>query len=375
MKNIVRKPTQCKSIEEFNDILKRLKDIVSQIYYEKYTNDFRICYEAYFWETPKYYYIAFNDSKHRIYYVDKNGEYKKEPEVSNIMSQLSKVYKPQEVKEFMPEYEYNEKIGIDGKPIGYRECIGSASPIRDSNPKYRNKVIYAYEYDLVSAYGQFLKEPLPDLSTVQYNTTVKNGQIGFYICGCTMMGYNQLRMTTNPGVHCDWVFDLMESPYKQWCDKTFKELNKETDKDKREQLKDRFRISVGQLQHHNPFWRATIVEKCNHLISSLRSDDTIYWSTDSLVTKNMLNLLDTGYLWKVKHSGEFKLKGRLNHQWGNEMPVISGIESLYVKWYNKTHNKPFDLLKDKMPQFNGSAYVFDKNQFKLIKNKEITQYE
>ena len=89
----------------------------------------------------------------------------------------------------------------------------------------------------------------------------------------------------------------------------------------------------------------------------------------------MLNLLDTGYLWKVKHSGEFKLKGRLNHQWGNEMPVISGIESLYVKWYNKTHNKPFDLLKDKMPQFNGSAYVFDKNQFKLIKNKEITQYE
>ena len=356
--------------------MQKAKDVCFKVFFEKYDKQ-PIRQNAYFEITPKFYKLTFKLFKTKYTYVfDRNGEYEKAPDTIHIMSEFAKAYPIQKVSEYMPQYVYDETRFRDGK-VGYRACIGSASPIKDSNKKFRNKATEnCYEYDMSHAYGQFLRLKLPDLRTVQYDTEVKEGQVGFDWLESTLYGFPRLIMYTKPGAVCKWVFDLMDSPYKDWCDKIIAQLKVETDKQKRKDLKDRFRIAVGQLQNSNPFWRAYIVESCNILNRNLRDDNSIYWSTDSIVSATKRDdILQSGYDWTIKGPKTFKLKNRLDHQWNDEIPVISGIKKLYVESYNRTHDKPFDLLKDAMPTSNDSIYVFDKEAFKLVINKEIERYE
>ena len=366
----------CKTLEEFNSHMQRANDICFKVFFEKYEQQ-PIRQNAYFEETPKFFKLTYKLFKTKFTYVlDRNGEYKESPDTLHIMSEFAKVYPIQKVSEYMPQYVFDETKFKDGK-VGYRMCIGSASPIKDSNKNFRNKATEGcYEYDMSNAYGQFLRLQLPDLRTVQYNTEVKPGQVGFDWYESTLYGYPRLVMYTQPGAICKWVFDLMESPYREWCDKIIAQLKVETDKNKRDRLKNKFRIAVGQLQSSNPFWRAYIVESCNILNQKLRDNNSIYWSTDSIVSATKRDdILESGFNWSIKNQGTFKLKGRLDHQWNDEIPVVSGIKKLYIKSYNRTHAKPFDLIKDEMPTTNESVYMLDKEQFKIVYNKEIEEYE
>ena len=315
------------------------------------------------------------DNQKKYYVIEKNGnnEDLNLADVITIWAQVNKQCKFQKVKDFLPEYEFDTKLFRNNKEIGYRQCIGSASPERNSNPKFRNKAVEnCYEYDLCHAYGQFLKEDVPDLSTVQYNVELKPGQIGFYIFGTTLEGFPRLCATTKVGFMCTWAFDLMESPFKKFVEKIIDKLDKETDKVKRNKLKNYFRIAVGELQNHNPFIRATIVEKCNKLILSLLDDNSIYWSTDSIISAvKRDDILESGYDWQIKHSGTFRLGAHLEHQWNQEVPVINGILKRYIKWYNLTHEKPFILLENKIPELTGSYYILDRKNYQLIVNEVL----
>lgn len=366
----------CKTLEEFNTHMQEASDICFKVFFEKYDKQ-SIRQNAYFEITPKFYKLTFKLFKTKYTYIfDRNAEYEEQPDTLHIMSEFAKASPIQRVSSYMPQYVYDTNKFKEGE-VGYRACIGSASPIKDSNKAYRNKATEnCYEYDMKSAYGQFLRLQLPDLSTVQYNTEVKPGQVGFDWLESTIYGFPRLIMFTEPGAICKWVFDLMESPYRSWCDNIFKQLEVETDKSKRKKLKDRFRIAVGQLQNINPFWRAYVVESCNQLNDKLRNKDSIYWSTDSIVSATERpDILESEFKWSVKNKGTFKLSGRLDHQWNNELPIVSGIKKRYIDWYNRTHERQFDILTDTIPNIIGSTYVLDTEQFQLVINPELRNYE
>lgn len=364
-----RREIQCETLEEFNRHMKLAKEICFKVFYEKYDRQ-SIRQNAYFEETPKYFkltYRLFKDK--RTYVFERNGEYNVISDTKEIAAEFAKVHKVQELSDYMP-YEKDPKMG-------YRACIGAASPIRDSNKKYRNKATEnCYEYDMSHAYGQFLRESLPDLSTVRYDAVVEDGQVGFDWLGSTMKGLPKLVMCEKKGIRCRWVFDLMDSPYKDKVDRIIAQLNKETDERKRANLKNKFRYFVGWLQNHNPFWRAYVVEKCNITIRSFLDEDSVYWSTDSIVSaRRRPDIMASGYEWKVKNQGTFKLKERTSYQWNDCLPKVNGAKKLYIKGYNMTHEKKFDLLKDEAPVVCSSAYVFDGRAFEIIKNPEIEEYE
>lgn len=318
------------------------------------------------------------NNEKRYYVIERNGnnEDLNLADTHSIWAQFNRNCDLQKVQDYLPDINYNTKTFRDNVEIGYRESIGSASPERDSNPKYRNKATEnCYEYDLCNAYGQFLKEPIPDLTTIQYNTEVKEGQVGFYKLGFTIEGFPRLCMSTTIGRTCDYVFDLMESPYIKWVNSIISKLKKETDPIRKNKWKNYFRITVGMFQKYNPFLRAIIVEKCNLMILSLRNDSTIYWSTDSIISATKRDdIINNGYEWKIKNQGVFRLGKHLEHQWNSDVPVISGIQKRYIKWYNLTHEKPFILLEDTIPYIKGNLYTIDKNNCQLIVNKESNIY-
>ncbi len=372
-----RKSIYCNTVEDFNEQMKIAKDICSAIYYKKYDNKTPISKCAYLETTDKFYKLTYKLGKNkRTYIFDRNGEHHYEMNVANVASQMSRESPIQKVEENLPDVPFDNKKFKDGT-VGYRESIGSASAIRDANTKYIGNETIAWEYDLSSAYGQFLKEPLPDLSTVKYNTRVGKNQVGFIVYGSTRHGFPRLHMVTDNSIECKWVFDLMPSPYVKFCDRIFKQLETETDEKKREELKFIFRGNVGQFQNTNPFWRCVVVEKCNRLIKSLLRDDSIYWSTDSIISATPRpDIMASGYKWKEKHTETpFRLKTKTFYQWGDEMPVVNGNQKLAIYYYNLTHESQFNVLKDELPKEIGSKYVINPDTFRVELNKELRKYE
>lgn len=369
-----KKSIYCNTIEEFNKQMKIAKDICSVIYYKKYDNTKPISKCAYLETTDKFYKLTYKLGRTKKTYIfDRNGEHHYEMNVAHVASEMSRQSPIQKVCDYLPDIPFSKTKFKEGF-VGYRESIGTASAIRDANKKFIGTETTAWEYDLSSAYGQFLKEDLPDLATVQYDTEVKEGQVGFKVYGSTRHGFPRLHMVTEKGVKCKWVFDLMPSPYIDWCNKIFRNLNIETDEKRREELKFKFRGNVGQLQNTNPFWRCVIVEKCNKLIKSLLRDDSIYWSTDSIISAvKRDDILKTPYKWKVKHSDSpFRLKTAFFYQWGDELPVVNGTLKLAIEYYNMTHDKKFNVLTDELPTEMGSRYVVNQDTFKVEINKELS---
>lgn len=373
---IVNKTKYCKTLEEFNYQLKVAKNICFAVFFEKYTNQ-PIAQNAFVETTEKYFKLTYKLAKKKITYIfDRNGETKEPPNVLEIMSEVGKQVKPQKAQDILPEIKFNTENFEDNKPIGYRESVGSASPIRSYNKKFVFTGNEAFEYDLRTAYAQFLVEDLPDLTTIKYDTKLKAGQIGFMKYGCSRNRFPRLNLVLEPGVECDYVFEPMKSPYINWVEKNITKLNKAATKDEEDKIKDKFRIAVGCLQNTNPWWRATIVEKCNRLVKYFKNDSTIYWSTDSIISATERpDILNSKYIWQVKHSGIFKLANNFRIQWNDETPKVNGVYKRYIEYYNMTHEKKFDILTDTMPVAGGSLYVLDPAELKVKLNPEVQKCE
>jgi len=373
---IINKTKYCKTLEEFNYQLKVAKNICFAVFFEKYTNQ-PISQNAFVETTEKYFKLTYKLAKKKITYIfERNGETKEPPNVLEIMSEVGKQVKPQKVQDILPEIKFSTEKFEDNKAVGYRESIGSASPIRDSNKNFIGKATEAIEYDLRTAYAQFLVEDLPDLTTIKYNTKLKAGQIGFMKYGCSRNRFPRLNLVVEPGIECDYVFEPMKSPYISWVEKNITKLNKAITKDEKDKIKDKFRIAVGCLQNTNPWWRATIVEKCNRLVKQLKDNNSIYWSTDSIISATERpDIINSKYVWQIKHKDIFKLKSRYTLQWGEEIPKINGVQKRYIEYYNMTHENKFDILKDTMPVAGGSLYVLDPAELKVKLNPEVHKCE
>lgn len=305
--------------------------------------------------------ITFKLIKTITFVFDLDGNVLTEQTVLNACAQLNKACKVEDVSTV--GFVYDKTPGFDGKPTGYREVIGSASPLKDCNKKFAGTSNVAYGYDMSSAYLQVLSQiRVPIISTMKKNAKVGPNQVGFYRFGiCKSSPYDALKFTYVEGIPCDFVFDLTpDAPYKDWAIKLFNKIQNTPKGIERDKLKDIPRLAVGQQQNHNPFFRCMVVETCNKLIKSLIDENTIYYNTDSIISivPRPDIMARTDYKFHEDHTGcVFRLdRNKLIYQWDHELPKIGGYTKRCIEHYNKTHDEPWELNKDNYPTMHVNLY-------------------
>lgn len=251
---------------------------------------------------------------------------------------LSKYYK-------VPDYRSNEKV-----------MEMSASPFLYKNKKYEGKRLNnVLGYDLNSAYGYAMTQPMPDTKDGYREGYVKDGEIGFLEMPITN-DKNEITPSLTPvytGSHSLYIFPLMESPFKKfievWNAKKLEGIKK---------AKEVINYSVGYLQRINPFLRATVIGHCNSLIKSLIDENTLYCNTDSLVSLKPRDLKIGTKIgeWKIEKQGEFAYIGYA-YQWNTDAPRYRGVAR---SWFPEG----YDILTDEIPH-EGNIYSLDKKKLQF----------
>ena len=366
------------SKEEFEKQIKRVNECGFVFIFDKYKNQ-PIANRCYVDISETKCKLTYKLIKKRTYVFDLDGNQLSEQSVINACSQLAKAYKCEDVGEVLG-IKYDHAMAVDGKPKGYRENIGSATPFKYYNKKYYNKEVKAYEYDLSSAYLQVLaKLRLPKLSTMKCNTVIGKNQVGFFQVNATRTG-NKLAFSYKEGTYAQWVFDLTDDmPYKDWATKTLSKLSTMASGTEKDKIKNVPRYAVGQMQHHNPFIRCMVVDTCTKLIKSLMNEDTIYSNTDSIISltrrEDIENYTEYKFHTDSKHyNARFYMiqdGDSIIYQWNKEIPKASGLKKRYIERYNREHAEKFTLGTDEMPvKTNKTLYevLFENNKLVLKQN-------
>lgn len=342
-------------VNEMNKILTEVQELCANVYFRKKEVDEKIKWNAFIEDNGYTLKVTYKPYKKAItYQFDLDGKYQTTTTPVNSTSQMSRIYKIEKTIDI---------LGIDS------DDIPDCKPLLYKNVNYDGKGVAAYEYDLTQAYAQMLMLPLPITKSMKTKAKLNAGQIGFVDID------GSLRLITDPSEFddvCDYVFDVMESPYKKWIQTLFNRCDKAQTKDEKNDIKNIYRYAIGCLRHTNQFWRATIIGRCNNLVKSYMNKDTVYCNTDSLIsTTRRLDIeSDANFKWSLKHCGNvFKWqKGKMNYQWDLETPSMKGPLKRYVQYYNETHDEKWDILKDPIPQNLEHAYSLDKATLQIKEN-------
>lgn len=244
----------------------------------------------------------------------------------------------------------------------------SAVPVLGYNENYNNTRQEAWGYDINSAYASVVLDD-------EWIET-KDGPAAKFINEETEIGFD-LDFEIQRKGYSLWVFPKCKVPegvkrfflthyqrkyvagnmYKASGDTSFL-LEKQREKDM-------LNFPIGCLQNKNPFIRAWIVGKCNEKIKSLIDEDTLFWNTDSIVSKRRRedieqNIGDGLGQWKLEYTGVVAYSGN-NYQWNKEIPTYRGIPK---SWFPED----YDILRDGVPA-NGNIEYWDEKERK-IKQKE-----
>ena len=245
-------------------------------------------------------------------------------------------------------YVWSDSISLCSAVIGFNEKL--------TNNRYHD----CYGYDINSAFTFAMLNDMPDTSKHPREFDyVKDGEIGF--------DYDDDGNFTclTKGHYARFIYPLMPTPFKRFADVWYnKKKNAKTPEDK-QKAKNILTHSVGYLQRKNPFLRAAIIYYSNQYIQSFIDENTLYWNTDSIVSKTRREDIEKNIgtelgQWKLEHTGDFAYKG-LNYQWNKDVPPIRGIPK---KWFAQG----FDILKDEVPS-QGNIYELDEtkaDQNKLV---------
>lgn len=337
------------NVKEFKHVLEKVKNECLNIYFRKRPFNEDIKQNAYIHESTSKYTITFKEGLKAVTYeFDRDGNYLIQTTPKDAVSAMSRSFRIQRTSKIMHLAP---------------EKIESAEPILYKNDKFDGIAVEAFEYDLKEAYAQMLRLPLPDLNTAKYDVKIGKNQVGFYAVG------EHLKCSFEEGRVCQYVFDLMPSPYIRWLERNDKKISKADTLEQRIELKSKYRFAIGDLQNLNPFWRCIVVERCNQLINKYRDENTVYCNTDSIVsTVRRFDIEnDTEFKWSLKRVKEiFKWqKGKMNYQWNDEIPAYKGPTKREIEYYNKTHKKKWDILSDDLPKGGKHKYNIDKETLRV----------
>ena len=286
------------------------------------------------------------------YIFDKTGKHAYDIHPSVVAKLASKYYKPVDISDCFEKDK-------DGK------IINSAKPILGFNPAFDKTEHQVVVYDLNSAYAEALTKQIIDTNKMEMSRVVNQGEVGFILdANLTMM---------EPGHYADFVFPLIDSPYKEFAIKWYNEKKLAPKGSKQRNLaKNVLVITVGLMQRKNPFLRAYIVNSCNRKIEyfvNKYKDKVCTWNTDAVYCTEHIPELDAlcgndiGQ-FKVEYEGLFRQVG-LNYQ-----KVDEEVESVSYRGIIKsTFSKDFNLLEDNIPA-TILPYKANKEGM-LIKNEEF----
>lgn len=249
--------------------------------------------------------------------------------------------------------------------------VCSASPILNYNKTYENQYLSdCYEYDINSAYSAVLLKGVPDLNNpvvANYPSMIKvnKNEIGFLLD-------DQLTMVKT-GNYADIKFKLKETPesLKNFINTWYNRKNTTTGLEKI-RAKAMLNLPIGYSQRFNPFLRAYVVHSCNEVIKNLIDENTLFWNTDAIFTKNKrLDLTIGTNIGDFKEIRCSKLTYIGNtYQINDEDPTYRGISKAWFKAFEKKYGRKYDLLKDHNKQIERINYwVLNWNKLRLEVNK------
>ena len=236
-------------------------------------------------------------------------------------------------------YGYKLKIAPDGRR---KVCwkIKTATALTYYDERYCRKWLKCYSYDINSAFSYAMLQKMPDTRQLpRLHDIVGENEIGFDIDGNAYI---------EVGTPAEYIFPLIESPFKDYIYKYYELKQNEKNKDKRKMWKLWLNIPTGVLQRHNIFLRNAVLMYSNRYIESFMNEDTVYCNTDSIVSLSKRTDLPLGSeigLFKEEHKNEnFKYIREGIYQWNDECHY-KGINGRYIKdiektdgWFEKMYN-------------------------------------
>ena len=267
---------------------------------------------------------------------DKTGLNKSTIHASRIGKIANRVYKPfNEVKENPEQFTFDE---------GTERIQQSASAELGFNPKYDKTEHNVVCYDLNSAYAAILQDKIIDTYNKSLYKTVEENEVGFML-------YDRNLTLVKPGSYADIVYPLIDSPYKEFSKKYY-EIKKTAPKGspERDLAKQILVVTVGLMQHTNPYLRAYIVNSCNEFILKLKDkyyDKVCLWNTDAIYTTEHIAELDDLVgdeigQFKIEYEGLFRQSG-LNYQ------KVELNKTSYRGIISQKFGKDYNILTDPLP--------------------------
>ena len=261
---------------------------------------------------------------------------------------------------------------------GYKlKDLGTCSGILYENMKFQGKRVQAWAYDINSAFSTQMLEPLPDLATGRKNDVIGENEVGFVLQPdfASMAPKWLLVPIFTHGIKAEYVFKLMESPYKKFVESWYNKKKCAKNAQDKAKAKMVLNASIGYLQRVNPFWRSCIIYRCNKYVEALRDENTIYSNTDCIVSTcrrpDLEDNIGTGLgQFKLEHPGEMFAWSpeSMIYQWNYEVPVARGVPKEWFKVRSKQLGRPFDLLIDEIP-FGLNRYIFNKDTLTVTEAK------
>lgn len=221
----------------------------------------------------------------------------------------------------------------------------SAGPMIGYNPLYDNMRQPAWGYDLNSAYASAMLKGWIDAS---------KPPVAKVIDPETEIGFDEDFEIQREGF-CMFVFKKMPTPegIVKWIKKYYKKKAEAKTREEKLRAKQHLNYAVGMLQRKNPWLRAWIVASCNEYIKGLLDDNSLFWNTDSIISRVPRPDLEIGTgigQWKLEHEGVVAYRGN-TYQWNNDKPTYRGVPKT---WFPND----YDLLTDGKPE-NENIYEFN----------------
>ena len=290
-----------------------------------------------------------------------NSEAKQKIDSMTTYGTLNRYYK---VPDFTKDPYVKQQLQYDEE---VKKFIVTSKGLLYSNPKYnKQRISGCYGYDMNSSYPNAMLKKMPDTSKpYKINSAIGENEIGF-VTGVEIKKDGTVETTVKPVFKglAEFVFPLMDSPFKRFVEVWYSKKKNAKTKDEKEKAKQMMNYAIGYLQKHNPFLRATILYYANLAIEEKIDGDTLLCSTDSLISKGKRDDLDTGKeigQFKLEHEGDFYYNG-MNYQWNLEIPTYRGVPK---RWFKKG----WDMAKDELPKA-GNLYYFDKKSLTIKETKK-----
>lgn len=291
------------NLEQMKEILAYVKEYFNYSY-SKPPTDKRIKAEVYIDDCPKNLKVTgryINSVKLTTYIFSKDGrEVELEPSVSDTYREIVK--KTEDYHDLLKEDSYMDNF--------------TSSPLLFSDYRYFYKPQEVICYDTNLTYFYLLGQDFPDTRQPKGKGVVRPREIGFRISGRVVQGNDGKQRSqlilVNPGDYADFRYPKRPSPFKRYINYKLEQLKLVKNKEERSKVKSSINKSVGNLQHHNPIWRAWIVESGNKRIKSLMDKNTIYANTDcvvSLIPRPDIPVSDKIGDFKIEHQGKCTIDG------------------------------------------------------------------